>query len=426
MASVQLTGSVPQPSVPVAVGVLSGAEKLLDTPSPASSGADVDTRLSADGQLQSTLAALQDALHKLASPQTWLATRARSSDPDAVSAVSDAGARPGQYAVKVTQLAQGQVSSFSSLSTPVALAVMHVESGKWDAAQSTFATNPNWPKASITFGPKDTSMEEVRDRINAAGVGVLATVVSDATGTRLILRSTGTGVMQGFRTTAESTSGARASEQMPMDDAAVQALASGWGSVRLEQPARDAQIEVDGQSVNSADGTAFHAQTGLYLRANQVTERAITVTVEPDLSAMQEGVQRVASAFNALREQLESPEAANLSRERTEGAHALLDAVAKVVNGARGGSSPRLSEFGISLDTSGRMALNNDVLAQSLSQSPDRLRDLLKLNALNAPPLDHVEVPVAPDARVEAGSPSSAIARQRWLSQYRLDEFVSA
>lgn len=127
MASVQLTGSVPQPSVPVAVGVLSGAEKLLDTPSPASSGADVDTRLSADGQLQSTLAALQDALHKLASPQTWQATRARSSDPDAVSAVSDAGARPGQYAVKVTQLAQGQVSSFSSLSTPVALAVMHVE-----------------------------------------------------------------------------------------------------------------------------------------------------------------------------------------------------------------------------------------------------------------------------------------------------------
>lgn len=423
MASVQLTGSVPQPSVPVAVGVLSGAEKLLDTPSPASSGADVDTRLSADGQLQSTLADLQDALHKLASPQTWQATRARSSDPDAVSAVSDAGARPGQYAVKVTQLAQGQVSSFSSLSTPVALAVMHVESGKWDAAQSTFATNPNWPKASITFGPKDTSMEEVRDRINAAGVGVLATVVSDATGTRLILRSTGTGAMQGFRTTAESSSGARASEQMPMDDTDVQALASGWGSVRLEQPARDAQIEVDGQSVNSADGTAFHAQTGLYLRANQVTGHPVTVTVETDLRTVQDGVRDLAVTFNALRDQLEGPEAENLSRERTDKAHALLDVVAKAVTGVNGGPVQGLSEFGISLNASGRMTLDKNTLAHSLSQHPDRLQALLKIDGLGARQRQDVK---SPDAPVEATASSSTLARQRWLSQYRSDEFASA
>lgn len=267
-------------------------------------------------------------------------------------------------------------------------------------------------------------MEEVRDRINAAGVGVLATVVSDATGTRLILRSTGSGAMQGFRTTAESTSGARASEQMPMDNAAVQALASGWGAVRLEQPARDALIEVDGQPATGTDGTAFHAQTGLYLRAKQVTEQPVTVAVEPDLRAVQDGVRDVVTAFNALRDQLEGPEVENLSPERNGKALALLNFVAKAVNGTTGDSATSLSEFGVSLNTSGRMTLDNDLLAQSLSLSPERMRNLLTLNALNAPFSDDVESRAAVHAAVEGSPPSSALARQRWLSQYRSDEFA--
>jgi hypothetical protein len=84
-------------------------------------------------------------------------------------------------------------ATLSSLSIAIGIGVdidtLDIELGNWSGPQSTFVPNPQWPKASVNAGTKDISLERVRDRINAAGVGVLAVVVSDATGSRLLLRA---------------------------------------------------------------------------------------------------------------------------------------------------------------------------------------------------------------------------------------------
>ena len=56
--------------------------------------------------------------------------------------------------------------------------------------------------ASITIGAGDTSLSSIRDKINAANAGVSASIISDANGSRLSLRSTITGAANGFQITA--------------------------------------------------------------------------------------------------------------------------------------------------------------------------------------------------------------------------------
>lgn len=425
MASVPSTGPVPQLSAPVAVRATSVAEERPDTPNPkAARLEETDARLSSDGQLQSALVALQDAVRTLRSPQTWQATRTRSSDPGAVTSTSDPGAPEAQYTVRVVQTAKEQVSSFSSLSTPVAIAMMHIESGQWDAARSTFTTNPNWPKASITFGPKDTSMEQVRDRINAAGVGVLATVLSDATGTRLILRATGTGVERGFRVSAESSSGVRITEQQPLDAAAVQALASGWGSIKQEQPAQDAIVEVDGVSRSSPDGVLFNARPGLHLRADKPTDGAIAITVEPDPDVPQRAVQQLAASFNALKEQVDRP-SGTTSGDRTERAATLLNQVAAALAKPRASTSP--ADMGVALDEAGRIQIDDARLAHAVSRNPSTLQDALAFHGLKES--GHPDPIEARPAEVAASTiaPSSTTAtRMKLLAHYQADELASA
>ena len=150
------------------------------------------TDISAAGRLKSTAAATLDAASRLAKAETWSATKAVSSDESVVQAVGDK-ARPGTYRVDVDAVAMAQATAsatFSSVSTVIGIGTLKIELGSWNGSQTAFAVNPNWPKADVTFGPKDTSLERVRDKINAAGIGVIASVVSDATGSRLVLRST--------------------------------------------------------------------------------------------------------------------------------------------------------------------------------------------------------------------------------------------
>ena len=52
---------------------------------------------------------------------------------------------------------------------------------------------------SLTIGPGTKTLAQVRDAINGANAGVTASVLTDASGSRLVLRSTATGAANGFR-----------------------------------------------------------------------------------------------------------------------------------------------------------------------------------------------------------------------------------
>lgn len=240
-----------------------------------------EPRLSDLAQTRHTLSTYHEAVTKLREAATWTRNHAHSSDPTTVIAHST-GAPEGLHQVQVHSLATAQ----TSVSAPVAdstanlaLNTVHIQVGTWSTSPNTFTSNPIWPRSTIVVGPGDTSLQGVRDKINAASVGVVATVITDSTGSRLVLSARSTGAANGFQV---STDGA--------DDV-----------LQLQhQLAQDASGKVNRQLVSSTSNTIENAAPGLNLQFQQVSSQPVSISVGPDSEGIQRALADVSHAFHEL------------------------------------------------------------------------------------------------------------------------------
>ena len=396
------------------------------------------TDISASGRLKSMAAATLDAAQRLTKDQTWSATKAQSSDERVVQAVSD-HAKPGTYSVAVDSVAMAQATAtatFSSLSTVVGIGTLKIELGSWNASQSTFSTNPNWPKANVTFGPKDNSLERVRDKINAAGIGVIASVVSDATGSRLVLRSTSTGEANGFKVEAEAGEGMDADtastlSAMGFDPSRVQ------GGAEQVQPARDAKLRVDGRELTSSQNLVDDEASGLSLRVKSASEKPVEIRVEPDADGIRHDIQAFALTHNELSRQLaQSPESDD---ETTKVARELTSRVREAFSAPEAGDgSPSLRGIGLRMDEAGELSVDTDRLTQAIASRPDQVRRLFtggesgkeglaarladirlpEPQAATAPAAAPADTPAGPRPDDGARTAAGTLFRQKLLEQY--------
>ena len=168
----------------------------------------VNTEISAVGQIQSLTSALSDKAHKLSSTSLWTQTTSSSSDSTVVTADTGGGtAAAGDYQVSVQQLAQGQTATLAVPAAALSAGSIVIQLGTY---KTDTATPPNTTflaagaaSPAITIGAGDTSLASIRDKINAAGAGALRLrFITDASGSRLSLRSTTTGAINGFQITA--------------------------------------------------------------------------------------------------------------------------------------------------------------------------------------------------------------------------------
>jgi flagellar hook-associated protein 2 len=329
-----------------------------------------------------------DVAAKLTQRQTWSATKATSSDDSVVQAISDQ-ARPGTYKVEVDSVAAAQATAsatFSSISTVIGIGTLKIELGNWNASQTAFATNPNWPKASVTFGPKDNSLERVRDKINSAGVGVIASVVSDATGSRLVLRSTSSGADNGFKAEAEPGQGSD-----PQAAAALAAMGFDPSQVRgggseLLQPAQDARVKIDGRELKAGQNLVEDEKTGLGLRVKSASQTPVDIRVEPDTEAMQDGIQAFAVTYNEMSKQLAAFEDAPAD-DATQAARDIQSRVQKAFDAnqvndtGEVSSAERLRDIGVRMDKDGRLEVASDKLAAALKERPEEVERLFAATA---------------------------------------------
>jgi flagellar hook-associated protein 2 len=411
-----------------------GAATAFARPQPGATAAhpasdtEADARISSAGKLRGATAALLDSAQRLTKPQTWRATTAASSNEQVLQAVSS-HAEVGDYSVNVAAVATAQATSsatFSSLSTVIGIGTLNIELGNWNTSQTAFAMNPNWPKANVSTGPKDTSLEHIRDKINAAGVGVIATVVSDATGSRLVLRSTATGEANGFKVDASP-------DKSSSPDAA-QALASlGFNpastnqGASLVQAAQDAQVSIDGRAIQSPRNVIEDEVSGLRLRLRDSSPQDVTVSVRPDTTSIQHSVQAFATAYNGMVEQLSASDEADAGRAT---AQALQQRVTELLqpNTDPASLSSQLAGIGLHMNQ-GQLSLDGTAFGQALSERPqsvqtlfsttnqqpggliDRLRDML-----SETPASTASEPPAADT--SASSQAGHAYRQRLLEQY--------
>ncbi len=354
---------------------------MLQSASSALSG-----KLSNVGKLQGYFSTLRDKANALTATTLWSATTATSADDKAVKVTTGSNAVAGSYAINVSRLAVGQTVTSSALpaaASTLGEGTLTIELGSW--ADGTPATGFN-PKAGssavqIEIGAGETSLSAIRDKINRADAGVTASLVTDATGTRLSLRSKDTGSENAFRISVAETGAA--------GDAALSTLAfdasdSNTAMART-MTAANAALTVNGIALSAASNTLSNVVDGLTLNLLKTTSADIDVSVSSDTASAKTAITEFVSAFNTLAGFIRTQTAYNADSKTAgalqgdQGTLSLQSQLRAVLNESSSASSTwsRLSDIGLVLKSDGTLETKDSKLDNALG----KLGELKKLLA---------------------------------------------
>ncbi|MBP7567084.1 MAG: flagellar filament capping protein FliD [Burkholderiaceae bacterium] len=337
----------------------------------------ITSKISAYGQIQSLASSLNSAVTALGKPATWQAVSVRSSDSTAVTATASSTSppAPGSYSLSVQQLARAQSAASASIASgaPVGAGTLSIQLGTWSG--TSFAAGA---AAAIDVEVTDTdTLSTIASRINAAGAGVTATVMSDASGQRLLLRSDSTGEASGFRIQVDegaADDGDRATglSRLGFDFDG----ATGWGmaaNTASTQYGANAQATLNGVALSSSSNTFADLLPGLSITVARETTTATELTVSRDTASMKTAVQGFVSAYNALSAYLTTATKYDASTETASLLQGDSTAVGmqnslRTVLGAltSGGAFGRLSDIGIAMQTDGTLAIDGTKLDTAL------------------------------------------------------------
>ena len=165
--------------------------------------AQITSDISALGTLKSSLADLRDSVSSVNALTTFEKRNASSSDSTKVAATATSKAATGDYQVSVSALATRQSlvirNEFNSTSETVGTGTLSFTFGATgytaDGSNNTNDTYDSFsPKAgaetkTVVISNANSSLTGVRDAINAADIGVTASIVGSGTSHKLVITS---------------------------------------------------------------------------------------------------------------------------------------------------------------------------------------------------------------------------------------------
>jgi len=335
---------------------------------------NLNSKLSTWGKIQSTFSALKEAAGALAKDTLWDSTTAKSSDPDAMTVTTGTNTAPGSYSIQVNQLAKSQfvsTNAFASKSDVLGDGTLVIEFG-------TFKPNPDVPTetlfdpkagstaVSIEIGPEDTTLEKIRDKINASASGITASIVNDTSGARLVMKGP-TGESNAFKVsvTEGGTAGLSALAYDPTTNI---------NNDRLTQSASNAKVVLNGIAVSSDNNTLKDVVDGLTVQLNKTTTAAVDVTVSSDTAGIQTAIDTFIKAYNdtigGIRVQTLYDEASKTAGplQGDSTATGLLRQLRSMATSSTSASSvfDRLSSIGLEAQTDGSLKANSTKLNAAL------------------------------------------------------------
>ncbi len=354
----------------------------------------LQTTLSAFGQMQSLVSALQDAAKPLYSAGTFTLTNTSSTDPSSVAAGTTAAAIPGAYSVLVSALAAPQsvvspTGQYADGSAIVGTGSITISLGSWDSGQTAFTPKSGATDITIPIGASENTLAAIRDKINAANAGVSASIVTDSSGARLALQSTTPGAANGFRVTVADDDGGNA------DAAGLSRLAfdpaGGAAQMTRAQAAADAQATINGIAVSSSSNTLDNVIDGVTFSLGKVTTQPVTINVTRNTDAIKSYVASFVSAYNALSSFLASAthydastkQAALLQGDGTT--TSIQNQLHSLVSPASGASSVfrTLSSIGVQVQKDGTLKLDDATFATAAANLPELTKALSTVDAAN-------------------------------------------
>ena len=335
--------------------------------------AQAQTKISAYGSVKAAISTFQSAVAALATPTKFTAVKASVADSTIVSAAAANGALAGNYSIEVAKLAQaqklataGQASTTAAVGTgtltfdfgTIAGGSFDAETGKYTDAG--FTSSGSGIKT-VTIDAAHSTLDGMRDAINAANIGVTATIINDGSASpyRLALSVGDTGAANSVKIGVAGDAGLQS--LLGHDPAGTQSLIE-------TVSARNAQFKVDGLSVSKASNTVTDVIQGVTLNLLKTNaDGATTLTVARDSAGVKSAVEGLVKAYNDLGKTLgdltkfdaASKKGSLLTGDSSvRSVQSQLRAVFNSALTTAGGGLSTLAEIGVSFALDGKLELD--------------------------------------------------------------------
>lgn len=334
------------------------------------------SQLSAYGQVKGALSSLQTAAEAIARPEKFAAFKASVADATVLAAALGIGARAGSYSIDVQQLAQSHKlasGGFASKDAAVGTGTFTIALGKigtGESGASEFIAESG-KTLSFELDSGNNSLGAVRDAINAAKIGVTATIINDGSDTpaRLVVTSNETGTSNVIKM---SGPGGLSFDPLAETNAMEQKVA-----------AQDARLLVDGIPVTRTSNTVTEAIEGVTLTLSKLG--STTLNVQSDSEGIKKNIEAFVKAYNDVNSMIRKQTAYDATAKTAAALNGdstmrtimsrLRDIASGEVAGAPGGFA-RLSEAGISLQSDGSLKIDSAKLDAAMA---DPTKDLSRL-----------------------------------------------
>ena len=246
----------------------------------------LDTLRSGYDLLQRALQGFNSQVGSLMSPETFDRRAVSVSDESVMKATATGKPITGSYQIEVQQLASAHTlataADFASPSDQVGTGTLKIASG---GVEHTF-----------TIDSSNNTLEGIRDAVNAADIGVSATIVNTGQGYRLMFAARDTGAANAITITVSGDG-----DGNDTDSAGLSQLIN--ANMTETAAAQDARIAVNGlvieRETNRFDDVIEGVQLDLRSAAPGVTQ---TLVVQQDTSDARQAVQDFVDLYNSLQD----------------------------------------------------------------------------------------------------------------------------
>jgi len=349
-------------------------------------------KISAYGAIKGYAASFQTAVKALLSDvgsSAFSAFKATSSDTTTLSASASSTAVAGTYAVNVTSLAQsqklvavGKTSQTTAISDGAATTITFdfgtISGGTLTAGAytgATFTTNGGGTKNVVIDGTNNT-LDGIRNAINAAKVGLSASIVNDGSGTpfRLALSSDTSGVSNSIKIATTGGDGT-INTLVGYDPGAAPA------AQHLNQTiaAQNAVFDVNGVSISKTTNTVTDAIQGVSLTLSKTTTTAIALTVARDAAVVVDAVRNFVKTYNDLNSAAKANSAykANQVLEGDSTLRSIQSGLRSIAGGAvTGGTLANFYEVGLTFTATGILQFDSTKFDTALATNINDVANL--------------------------------------------------
>jgi flagellar hook-associated protein 2 len=317
-------------------------------------------KISLYGDLSSKLDALKTAAESLKTASNFYSRAASASDEDVCNVTASSSAAKGNYSLTVTRLAQAH---------RIASSAVEAETSTVSSGSGNFSFKVGDGETTTVAVDATTTLQNLRDAINAADGDAEASIINDGTSYYLILTSNDSGAANAVTVTENATS-------LGMPTGPVS------GGSQL-QAAQDAAFSIDTFPMTRSTNTVEGAIGGVSITLKK--EGTATLSVTNDTAAIRKKIEDFVTAYNEV-VTLVSSNAQYDSTTGTGGAFTgeatARDVVSRLqaIVGSRVEGLPEglrvLSQIGIKTGRDGTISIDTSVLADKLTTDLAGVSDL--------------------------------------------------